>query len=176
MTQYTIRLKGGIGSGFHGHKGRPGQVGGSSSEGSSAGVKNDYMEIKRSYTDKHATVREQRAGLFNLKNGKHLVVVTSKRSGKSEEMTADKARHDLFNIEPQDEESPFIISNSKKNNPYYARDIEDIGSDLYNYVNDAVNEGKDPMFADVIKAIQRENGGRIFTNDELRILRGYFSG
>ncbi|MFA5035661.1 MAG: hypothetical protein WC479_00590 [Candidatus Izemoplasmatales bacterium] len=33
---YTIRLKGGPGSGFHGHKGRPGFVGGSSPEGSSA--------------------------------------------------------------------------------------------------------------------------------------------
>ena len=33
MSKYTIRFKGGPGSGFHGHKGRPGQVGGSSSEG-----------------------------------------------------------------------------------------------------------------------------------------------
>jgi hypothetical protein len=33
MANYKIRLKGGAGSGFHGHKGRPGFVGGSSSEG-----------------------------------------------------------------------------------------------------------------------------------------------
>lgn len=31
--KYTIRLKGGIGSGFHGHKGRPGEEGGSAPRG-----------------------------------------------------------------------------------------------------------------------------------------------
>ena len=36
MTKLTIRLKGGAGSGFHGHKGRPGEQGGSLPEGSSS--------------------------------------------------------------------------------------------------------------------------------------------
>jgi hypothetical protein len=45
----TICLKGGAGSGFHGHKGRPGFVGGSSSEESSnsAGVKKVNITFKR---------------------------------------------------------------------------------------------------------------------------------
>jgi hypothetical protein len=42
---YTIRLKGGPGSGFHGHKGRPGFVGGSSPEGSSASGKSDDTDM-----------------------------------------------------------------------------------------------------------------------------------
>ncbi len=33
----TFRYKGGAGSGFHGHAGRPGEVGGSTSEGSNSG-------------------------------------------------------------------------------------------------------------------------------------------
>ncbi|MFA5036563.1 MAG: hypothetical protein WC479_05250 [Candidatus Izemoplasmatales bacterium] len=36
MASYVIRLKGGAGSGFHGHKGRPGFVGGSSAEDTSS--------------------------------------------------------------------------------------------------------------------------------------------
>jgi hypothetical protein len=36
MSKLTIRLKGGVGSGNHGHKGRPGEVGGSAPKGSSA--------------------------------------------------------------------------------------------------------------------------------------------
>ncbi|MFA5035659.1 MAG: hypothetical protein WC479_00580 [Candidatus Izemoplasmatales bacterium] len=38
MVKLTIRLKGGAGSGFHGHKGRPGEVGGSAPKGSSPGT------------------------------------------------------------------------------------------------------------------------------------------
>lgn len=39
----VVVLKGGAGSGFHGHKGRPGEVGGSVSEGSSATVSKRFI-------------------------------------------------------------------------------------------------------------------------------------
>lgn len=41
MTKFTIRLKGGAGSGNFGHKGRPGEVGGSAPKDSASGNSKD---------------------------------------------------------------------------------------------------------------------------------------
>jgi hypothetical protein len=55
MTSYAIRLKGGAGSGFHGHKGRPGFVGGSSSEGVSSVSSNPSPKTKSELVTKLAS-------------------------------------------------------------------------------------------------------------------------
>jgi hypothetical protein len=66
--KFTIRLKGGVGSGNHGHKGRPGEVGGSlPADSSSSRIRTDHEIIrdrderdfnKRNFGDKGYTPEE----------------------------------------------------------------------------------------------------------------------
>jgi len=59
MTKLTIRLKGGAGSGNFGHKGRPGEVGGSLPRGSSASASDNTSDIM----DPNEIVRDARSSL-----------------------------------------------------------------------------------------------------------------
>lgn len=76
MKTYTIRFKGGAGSGFHGHKGIPGHRGGSlPREGSSAGI-NDYptdwdgraMRPESDEMSDKEVLRDVKRSLTNLAN------------------------------------------------------------------------------------------------------------
>ena len=53
--KFTIRLKGGRGSGFHGHKGRPGEVGGSTSRNSPS---NNSKRVLTEFVDKVSEMQE----------------------------------------------------------------------------------------------------------------------
>jgi hypothetical protein len=72
MTKLTIRLKGGAGSGNFGHKGRPGEVGGSLPNGSSSSTqKVDSTSLMEKYFDGYAT-RYKPANLSKSWNGKDI--------------------------------------------------------------------------------------------------------
>lgn len=67
----TLRFKGGPGSGFHGHKGRPGQVGGSSGSIDYSFVEiNPYRESKLKY-DRQAYLRKVGNALEEMPLDKH---------------------------------------------------------------------------------------------------------
>jgi hypothetical protein len=115
MTKFTIRLKGGAGSGNFGHKGRPGEVGGSAPKGNSSSHTRTDHEIvrdrdesefvkrnfgKRGYTSEeysHAVGMESRRARENAskKNSREM----NKLYGKMAHIGKDwEANHDVFEL------------------------------------------------------------------------------
>lgn len=75
MNTYKIRFKGGAGSGFHGHRGRPGERGGSLPEGSSASVSST---MERRFLTKDTLIKKVSTakGVFEIhkRNGRMYIL------------------------------------------------------------------------------------------------------
>jgi len=100
MSKFTIRLKGGAGSGNHGHKGRPGHQGGSLPQGSSASAvsSSDKSPIKSKYgiLDKRSLLKtvHTKDGDYEIhRRSGHTIIVSPTGAQRETYATTAEAEH-----------------------------------------------------------------------------------
>ena len=113
MANYILRLKGGPGSGFYGHKGRPGEQGGSLPRGESNSASDENSEIM----DPNEIVRDARSSIKllsrNLGNwaardsimllaNKYLGTDYVSLGGKEGKITAERLSQQLLSLSNRD--------------------------------------------------------------------------
>jgi hypothetical protein len=96
MSKFTIRLKGGAGSGNHGHKGRPGEVGGSlPADNSSSRVRTDH-EIVRDRDEREFVKRNFGKGGYTSEEYSHAVGMESRRAREAASKKTSRDMNKLY--------------------------------------------------------------------------------